>query len=138
MPNNKRLPNFPDQIRSGLTANTTVVLRGQALVYASDTDSETVKLGTANNEAKFAGVALMDSANPGVAGQEISYVAGGDVEIRCSGAIAAGDPICVAANGSFKTAVATNKEVCGHATVTGADGDVISAHINQTRGLAVS
>lgn len=135
MPNNKRLPNFPDQIRSGIQHNATAILRCNAVVYNSATDSERVKLATADNEANFAGVAYMDGQ--GIE-REVTYIGGGDVEIRCSGAIVAGGAITTAANGAFKAAAVGNKEVVGHATVTGADGDIISAHINQTRGLAVS
>ncbi len=137
MPNNKRLPNFPDQIRSGLVGNNTAIKAGQALVFASASDDESVVLATADNQANHAGTAYMDvPANS--SGLEVTYVVGGDVEVICSGAVTADAAIVTAANGGYKAAAVGNKNVVGKANVTGADGDKISAHINQTRGLAVS
>lgn len=137
MPKNPRIANFPDQLRSALMGNNTAVKRGQALVYASATDMGTVVLATADNQANHAGAAYMDIPANSL-GLEASYVAGGDVDILCSGAVPADAAIVTAANGSYKAAAATNKNVCGKANVTGADGDMISGHINQTRGMAVS
>lgn len=132
----KRLPAFPDQIRSGVQHNATAITYGMALVYANPTtSSERVARATADNQASFAGIAYTDGAGIET---DVTYIAGGDVAVRCSGAVTSGDPITTAANGCIKTAVATNKEIIGHATMSGADGDIISAHINQTRGLAVS